>query len=514
MAKLQAPVILVVLDGFALGDMTDPTNAVVQAEPNNFDFLWEEYPHTTLEASGLAVGLPEGQMGNSEVGHLNLGSGRIVYQDLTRITKDIDDHSFYKKPVIQEVYKHAKTSRLQVIGLVSDGNVHCSLDHIIAVIKGAKVAGIEDVYVHVLLDGRDVPPRSAEAYIKQLEMAMHTIGCGTIATISGRYYGMDRDNRWDRVELAYNAIVRGEGPKAVNAITAIEASYANDISDEFVLPTVINSKGCIDNGDAVLFCNFRPDRGRELTKALVASQFDGFQRESLDVYMATMTKYEDGLPVHVVYEKETLSSTLGEVVSRYGYKQLRIAETEKYAHVTYFFNGGVETPFAGEDRILIPSPSVATYDLQPEMSAYEVTDKAVAAIRSKEYDFIILNYANPDMVGHTGNFEATVKAIQAIDANLQRIVDAVREEGWHLLVTADHGNAEMMVNPNTGKPHTAHTTNEVPLILVSDFYKDKGVLTSGKLCDVAPTMLALANIEQPAEMTGNSLLTDQLVYEV
>lgn len=508
MAKLQAPVMLVVLDGFALGDMSDPTNAVVQAKPKTFDHLWKEYPHTMLEASGLAVGLPEGQMGNSEVGHLNLGSGRIVYQDLTRITKDIEETSFYKKPVIEELYARGKASRLQIIGLVSDGNVHCSLDHIIAIIQGAKDSGITEVYVHALLDGRDVPPRSAETYIKELEAAMTNIGCGKIATISGRYYGMDRDSRWDRVELAYNAIVRGEGPTADTAIAAIQSSYANDISDEFVVPTVIDRNGCIVDGDAVLFCNFRPDRGRELTKALVAPAFDGFKREPLYLYMATMTKYEDGLPVHIVYEKETLTSTLGEVISNHGYKQLRIAETEKYAHVTYFFNGGIETPFDGEDRILVPSPSVATYDLQPEMSAYEVTDKVVEAIQSKAYDFIILNYANPDMVGHTGNFEAAVKAVRAVDSNLQRVVDAMKAVGGHLLVTADHGNAEMMVNPNTGKPHTAHTTNLVPCILVSDAYKENGALTSGKLCDIGPTMLALAQIKQPSEMTGTSLLTE------
>lgn len=505
MAKLNAPVMLVILDGFGMGDATDTTNAVVQAKPEFFNSLWDTYPHTTLEASGMAVGLPTGQMGNSEVGHLNLGSGRIVYQDLTRITKDVENGDFYKRPVIKELYKKASQTRLQIIGLVSDGNVHCSLDHIKAVIQGAKAEGIQDVFVHALLDGRDVAPQCAETYIQELESFMNDIGCGTIATVSGRYYGMDRDNRWDRVELAYNAIVNGVGETATTACEAVQSSYVKDVVDEFVRPTVINKTGCIQDGDAVIFCNFRPDRGRELTKALIVPEFDGFSRKPLNVYMATMTKYEEGLPVHIVYEKDTLSNTLGEVLSAGGYRQLRIAETEKYAHVTYFFNGGKEVPFEGEDRILVPSPAVATYDLQPEMSAPEVTDKVVDAIYSKEYDMIILNYANPDMVGHTGSFEAAVKAIQTVDKGLERITKAIQDVHGHLLVTADHGNAEVMVNHETGKAHTAHTTNVVPLILVSDTYKSSSLRT-GKLCDIAPTMLDLAHIDKPNDMSGNSLL--------
>ena len=366
MAKLKAPVMLVILDGFGMGDQSDTTNAVVQAKPHCFNQLWDTYPHTKLEASGLAVGLPEGQMGNSEVGHLNLGSGRIVYQDLTRITKDVESGEFYNRPVIQELYEVGKKQSLHLIGLVSDGNVHCSLEHIKAVIKGAHDHGIDRVYVHALLDGRDVAPQCAQGYLKDLEAYMAELNCGKIATVSGRYYAMDRDNRWDRVELAYNAIVNGQGERAASVCEAVQQSYDKDAADEFVLPTVIDAEGTIKNGDAVIFCNFRPDRGRELTKALVLPDFDGFNREPLSLYMATMTKYEDGLPVHIVYEKDILSETLGEVLSVGGYSQLRIAETEKYAHVTYFFNGGKEEPFEGEDRILVKSPQVATYDLQPE----------------------------------------------------------------------------------------------------------------------------------------------------
>ena len=489
MAKLEAPVMLVILDGFGMGDQSDTTNAVVQAKPLCFDQLWDTYPHTKLEASGLAVGLPEGQMGNSEVGHLNLGSGRIVYQDLTRITKDVESGEFYNRPVIKELYEVAKKQSLHLIGLVSDGNVHCSLDHIKAVIKGAHDYGIEHVYVHALLDGRDVAPQCAQGYLEDLEAYMAELNCGKIATVSGRYY----------------ALTTGEGVKGTEAPAAVQASYDNDKTDEFVLPTVIDAEGTIKNGDAVIFCNFRPDRGRELTKSLVLPDFDGFKREQLSLYMGTMTKYEDGLPVHIVYEKDTLSETLGEVLSTGGYRQLRIAETEKYAHVTYFFNGGKEEPFEGEDRVLVKSPQVATYDLQPEMSAYEVTDKVVQAIQDEIYDMIILNFANPDMVGHTGSFEAAVKAIQAVDTCLGRIVEAIRSKHGHLLITADHGNAELMVNHETGKVHTAHTTNLVPLILMSDTLKTD-TLEAGKLCDIAPTLLDLAGIEQPSAMTGHSLV--------
>lgn len=507
MAKLKAPVMLAILDGFGIGNTEDPTNAVVQAKPTNFMKLWNTCPHTTLTASGLAVGLPEGQMGNSEVGHLNLGAGRIVYQELTRITKDVEDGQFFTRPVIRELYAKAQHSRLQLISLLSDGGVHSSLEHLKAVIKGAKDAGVQEVYVHALLDGRDVAPKSALGYIEELETYMKELGLGKIATVGGRYYGMDRDKRWDRIEKAYEAIVDGLGEKASSAVGAVQASYDAGVTDEFVVPTVLDTEGCIHDGDAVLVCNFRPDRVRQITRALCDESFDGFARKKgyLSLYIATMNVYEEGLPVHVVYPKEVLEDTLGAVLSAGGYTQLRIAETEKYAHVTYFFNGGEETPFEGEDRILVPSPKVATYDLQPEMSAYEVTDHVVKAITDGTYDMIILNLANPDMVGHTGVFEAAVKAIQAVDACLGNIVDAIRKVNGYLLVTADHGNSEIMVNHETETPHTAHTTNPVPLVLVGP-EGHTPQLAEGKLCDIAPTMLALAGIPQPTAMTGQSLL--------
>ncbi len=506
MNKLKAPIMLTILDGFGLGDDQDTTNAVVQAKPACFNELWNTYPHTTLEASGLAVGLPAGQMGNSEVGHLNIGSGRIVYQDLTRITKDIQDGMFFTKPVIQKLYSWCSAGHsFHIITLLSDGNVHASIDHVKAVIKGAKAAGVEQVFIHGLLDGRDVPPRCAKEYIRDIMAYMDTIGCGKLATIGGRYYGMDRDNRWDRVELFYRALVYGAGPHSQNPLEVVDEAYAANITDEFIVPTIIADEGCIKDGDGVLFCNFRPDRGRELTKALVCDDFDGFHREKLNIYMATMTKYEDGLPVDCVYEKDLLPHTLGQVLSESGCSQLRIAETEKYAHVTYFFNGGREEPFSEEGRVLVNSLQIATYDLQPEMSAYEVTDRVVQAIENDMYDVIILNFANPDMVGHTGNFEAVVKAIQAVDACVHRISDAILAKNGHLLITADHGNAELMVNHETNQAHTAHTTNLVPFILVSNDYKDIS-LRDGKLCDISPTILQLAHIEQPSDMTGYSLI--------
>lgn len=507
MAKLKSPVMLMILDGFGLGDINDPTNAVVQAKPSNFLKLWETYPHTTLKASGLAVGLPEGQMGNSEVGHLNIGAGRVVYQELTRITKDTQEGTFFEKTVVKDLYAQAKDHRLQVIGLLSDGGVHSSLDHIKAILKGAKEAGVKEAYVHALLDGRDVPPKSALTFVADLEAYMNELGLGKIATIGGRYYGMDRDKRWERVELAYKAIVDGEGPTAPSASAAVENSYKEDVVDEFVVPVVVDKAGAIAENDGVIFANFRPDRARQLTRAIVDPEFTGFSRAKgvVPVYFATMTKYEDGLPVHIVYEKEVLTNTLGQVLADGGYKQLRIAETEKYAHVTYFFNGGEEVPFEGEERILVPSPKVATYDLKPEMSAFEVTDKVVAAIESKNFDMIVLNFANPDMVGHTGVLEAAEKAVQTVDSCLGRIVEALQAVNGHLLVTADHGNSEMMVDHTTGAPHTAHTTNPVPLILVSETYKNS-TLSEGSLCDLAPTMLDLGEIAQPADMTGKSLL--------
>lgn len=507
MAKLKGPVMLAILDGFGLGKEDDPTNAVVQAQPAEFLRLWNAYPHTTLEASGLSVGLPEGQMGNSEVGHLNLGAGRIVYQELTRITKEAIEGKLVERPVVKALYESVQGKRLHLIGLLSDGGVHSHIDHLKALIKGAKEAGIKEVFVHAMLDGRDVPPQSALTYIDELEAYMAHIGIGTIATVGGRYYGMDRDKRWERIGLAYNAMVLGEGNSAATAAEAIQHSYDEQVTDEFVIPTVIDKKGTVQDGDGIIFFNFRPDRARQLVRAFTDKDFNGFDRTERTITCAMMTKYEDDLALPIIYEKEVLKDTLGEVLAKGGYTQLRIAETEKYAHVTYFFNGGEEEPFEGEDRILVPSPKVSTYDLQPEMSAVEVTDKVVQAIESNKYDMIILNYANPDMVGHTGVFEAAVQAVKTVDAGLARIVKAIEAVNGTLLVTADHGNSEMMVDHVTNVPHTAHTTNPVPLILVSP--RHDVALESGKLCDIAPTMLALAGIEQPKEMTGQSLVINK-----
>ncbi len=507
MAKLTSPVMLMILDGFGLGDPKDTTNAVEQGKPKNFFLLREMYPYTELVTSGLSVGLPEGQMGNSEVGHLNLGSGRVVYQELTRITKDIEEGVFFSNPVVKEAMDKSKGHALHLIGLISDGGVHSHMDHAKALLKEAKEQGLKEVYLHALLDGRDVPPKSAEVFLDDMESYMKELGIGKIATISGRYYGMDRDKRWERVEKAYQAIVDGKGIAGSDAKSALMAAYDRGETDEFVQPTVIIKEGHINANDTVIFFNFRPDRARQLTSALTLRDFFGFPRAKglLPLHFVTMTKYEDDLPVRIIYEKETLTQTLGQVVAEHGYRQLRIAETEKYAHVTYFFNGGEEVPFSGEDRILVPSPKVPTYDLQPEMSAYEVTDKVIEAIRSGRYDMIILNFANADMVGHTGVFEAAKKAVSVVDECVGRIVREFRNHGGHLLITADHGNAEEMVDHVAGVPHTAHTTNSVPLILVSEVYR-KYSLKPGRLCDIAPTMLELAGIEKPEEMTGESLL--------
>lgn len=510
MTKLKAPVMLVIMDGFGLGDPQDSTNAVAQAKPRNFTVLKEVYPYTELTASGLAVGLPEGQMGNSEVGHLNLGAGRVVYQDLTRISKDIEDGTYFDRPVIKELYARGKKTRLQLVTLLSDGGVHSHIDHVKATIRGAKKAGVTELYVHALLDGRDVPPSSGAGYVRDLEAFMAEVGLGRIATIGGRYYGMDRDNRWERTEKAYRAMVDGEGVSALSPVEAVEASYAAGKTDEFMEPVVLESEGCIKDGDAVFFCNFRPDRARQLTRAFTDTDFHGFIRAKglLQLYFATMSPYAEELAAHthIVYEKEALRNTLGEVLAKGGYEQLRIAETEKYAHVTYFFNGGEETPFDGEDRILVPSPKVATYDLQPEMSALEVTEKVLEAIQRNKYDMIILNYANPDMVGHTGDLAAAEKAVTTVDDCVGRLVKEIIKFNGHMLLTADHGNAEIMVNHKTGIPHTAHTTNPVPLILISEQYRNARLRSGGRLCDIAPTMLDLAGIAKPAEMTGESLL--------
>lgn len=502
----KTPVMLIIMDGFGCSDITKD-NAVAQADLKVLPSLWKEYPHSYLGASGEDVGLPDGQIGNSEVGHLNIGAGRIVYQALTKITKDIREGAFFKKPALVGAMENAKknNSALHLLGLVSPGGVHSSEQHLFGLLKMAKQYGLQKVYVHAFLDGRDVLPRSAGEYLQELEDTCAELGVGEIATISGRYYAMDRDKRWERIEKAYDAIALSKGPTEPDAQTCLAHSYAADISDEFVVPTIIHAHP-VEDGDSMVFFNFRPDRARQLTTAFVCDDFDGFPRpKKLNVYFATMTRYEDDLPVHVVYDKEKIDNTLGEVLAKAGKTQLRIAETEKYAHVTYFFNGGEETPNDGEDRILVPSPKVATYDLQPEMNAPVVTDKVIEKIDSGAYDMIILNFANADMVGHTGVFDAAVKAVETVDTCVGRIVEALKPVNGQLLIIADHGNAEQMADPETGSPYTAHTTNHVPCILVSNTYKN-AVLHDGILADVAPTLLTLAGMDIPAEMTGKSLL--------
>ena len=511
MSKLQTPIALVVLDGWGIGALDDPNNAIARARMPHITLYSELYPTTTLTCSGEAVGLPDGQMGNSEVGHLNIGAGRIVYQELTRISKAIREGDFFNNPVFCTTMDKVKANggALHLLGLLSDGGVHSHMEHVEALLRLAKLRGLDKVYVHAFLDGRDVPPSSALTYVNQLEQQISSVGVGSIATICGRYYAMDRDKRWDRVEKAYNALVCRQGEQALTAHEAVELAYQRGETDEFILPTVVGGCGdCgIKNGDGIIFFNFRPDRARQLTRAFVDEDFKGFARcgGRLTIEFASMTQYDETLTVPIAYRPQSLRNTLGEVISNAGLCQLRIAETEKYAHVTYFFNGGEETPYSGEDRILVPSPKVATYDLQPQMSAPEVTERLVAEIKSGKYDLIILNYANGDMVGHTGNLDAAISAVTTVDHCLGKVVEALREQGGITLITADHGNAELMVDPQTGEPHTAHTTNPVPLILVSEKHRDCK-LRSGKLADLAPTILALANIAQPKEMTGESLL--------
>lgn len=507
----KKPVMLMILDGFGLAAKSEG-NAVSLANKPNFDRLVKEYPHTQLQASGMAVGLPEGQMGNSEVGHLNIGSGRIVYQELTRITKSIEDGEIFENEAILKAMKNAKENNtsLHLLGLLSNGGVHSHIDHLKGLLKFAKKEGLQKVYVHAFMDGRDVPPSSGKEFIVEIENAMKEIGVGQLATISGRYYAMDRDNRWERVQLAYNAMVLGEGEKASSAVEAIEKSYADNKTDEFVLPCVIEEDGhptaTIKNGDSVVFFNFRPDRAREITRAINDKNFDGFKRETLNLVFTTMTQYDKTLEgVEVAFKPQTLVNTLGEYVSSKGLNQLRIAETEKYAHVTFFFNGGVEKENEGEDRALIPSPKVATYDLKPEMSCYEVTEELLNRLDSDKYDMVILNFANPDMVGHTGIVEAAVKAIESVDECLGKIVDKVLDKDGTVFITADHGNAETMIDFSTGNPYTAHTTVPVPFVWVSN-HVDGRTLKEGKLADIAPTMLNEMGLEAPAEMTGECLI--------
>ena len=506
----KKPVMLMILDGFGIAPKSDG-NAVEAAKKPNYDKLMANYPHTQLQASGLYVGLPDGQMGNSEVGHLNIGAGRIIYQELTRITKEINEGGFFKNEALTLAIKNAKenNSSLHLMGLLSDGGVHSHIDHLKGLLNLAKESGLTKVYVHCFMDGRDVPPASGKDFVIEIEKYMKEIGVGKIATISGRYYAMDRDNRWERVELAYNAMVLGKGEVANSAVEAIEKSYNDNKTDEFVLPVVVEKEGMIKNGDSVIFFNFRPDRAREITRAINDKEFSGFDRETLNLTFVTMTQYDKTLEgVEVAYRPESINNTLGEYVSNKGLNQLRIAETEKYAHVTFFFNGGVEKENPGEDRALIASPKVATYDLKPEMSAYEVTDELIKRLDSDKYDMVILNYANPDMVGHTGVMEAAVKAIETVDECLGKVAEKVLEKDGTLFITADHGNAETMIDFSTGNPFTAHTTDPVPFIWVSN--KTEGrTLKEGKLADIAPTMLNEMGLEKPAEMTGECLIVNK-----
>ncbi len=505
----RKPVMLMILDGFGINE-NQKGNAIAVANTPNIDKLMKTWPTTKIHTSGLDVGLPEGQMGNSEVGHTNIGAGRIVYQELTRITKSIEDGDFFSIKELTEAIENCKknNSNLHVLGLLSDGGVHSHIRHLFAILELAKRKDFENVYVHCFMDGRDTPPTSGESYIAKLEEKMKEKGVGKIATISGRFYAMDRDKRWNRIEEAYNAMVNGIGEKATSAIGAIEASYQKEVFDEFVKPTVIcnNDKPVakIENNDSVIFFNFRPDRAREITRTLVDKDFNEFETKDMNLFYVCFTQYDETMPnVKIAFKPERLENTFGEYISKNGLKQLRIAETEKYAHVTFFFNGGEEKKYEGEDRILVPSPKVETYDLKPEMSAVEVTDNVVEAINSGKYDSIILNYANPDMVGHTGSLEAAIKAVETIDGCVGRVVEAIEKQNGVVIITADHGNAEQMIDYKTGEPHTAHTTNPVPLILVGI----EGVkLREGRLADLAPTMLDIMELSKPQEMTGETLI--------
>lgn len=508
----KKPTVLMILDGYGLND-NRTGNAVAQAQTPVMDKLMSEYPFVKGNASGLAVGLPDGQMGNSEVGHLNMGAGRIVYQDLTKITKAIQDGDFFENKALLAACENVKAndSALHMFGLVSDGGVHSHNEHIYGLLELAKRQGIKNVYVHCFLDGRDTPPASGKEYVEQLEEKMKEIGVGEVASVMGRYYAMDRDNRWERVEKAYNALVRGVGETAKSGPAGIQASYDADTTDEFVLPTVVMKDGApvatIKDNDSIIFYNFRPDRAREITRVFCDDNFEGFNRgPRVKTTYVCFTEYDVTIEnKQVAFVKEEITNTFGEFLAQKGLKQARLAETEKYAHVTFFFNGGVEEPNEGEDRILVKSPKVATYDLQPEMSAYEVCDKLVEAIKSDKYDVIIINFANPDMVGHTGVEAAAIKAIEAVDECVGKAVDAVKAVDGQMFICADHGNAEQLIDEETGEPFTAHTTNPVPFILVNadPAYK---LREGGCLADIAPTLIELMGLEQPTEMTGKSLL--------
>lgn len=506
------PTALIILDGWGENPNIE-YNAIKQANTPFLDSMFEKYPHGSLLCSGEAVGLPEGQMGTSEVGHLNIGAGRVVYQSLVRISKSLREGGFKQNKVFVDLMQYALSENrpLHLMGLVSPGGVHSHTEHLYGLIQLAKEFGVKEVYIHAFLDGRDTPPASAVKYLEELEQVCKTKGLGQIATVSGRYFAMDRDKRWDRVEKAYQAMIDGTGKLAESAVQAVEASYIEKVTDEFVLPTVITKGGQpvgkIKAGDPVIFFNFRPDRARELTRAFVDPSFDGFERQGgfLKTNFVCMTQYDESLRVPLIFPpEEQMKNILAEVLTNNGLKQLRIAETEKYAHVTFFFNGGEEKPFPGEDRILIPSPKVATYDLQPQMSANEVTEAVLKEIAKDKFDMIIMNYANCDMVGHTGVLEAAMQAVETVDHCLSQVIPAILERGGAVVITADHGNAELMKDYQTLEPYTAHTTNPVPVIVAG--VAGKYTVNDGSLADLAPTLLDLAEVKQPVEMTGKSLI--------
>jgi 2,3-bisphosphoglycerate-independent phosphoglycerate mutase len=508
---MSNPVALIILDGWGISNSKEH-NAIMTAKILNFDKYSKKYASTTIKASGLDVGLPDGQMGNSEVGHLNIGAGRVVYQHLTNITKEISEGNFYKNEEFLKACKNVKENgtNLHIMGLLSDGGVHSHINHIKGLVQLAKKNNVKKLYLHAFLDGRDTPPKSACKYVEEIEKEMKEVGVGEIATIGGRYYSMDRDNRWDRIELGYNVLFNAKGEKAQSAIEAIENSYKKDEADEFVKPTVIIKNGkpiaTIKENDSIIFFNFRPDRARQITRAIVDKNFKKFERDYIKTVFVSMTTYDETLEgVDVAYKPTKLVNTLGEYLSDNGKKQLRIAETEKYAHITFFFNGGIEAPNKNEDRVLINSPNVATYDMKPEMSAYEVTDALIKQIDLEKHDFIVLNFANTDMVGHTGDFNAAVKAVEAVDECLGRVVEKLLSKNGKVIITADHGNAELMEDED-GNPMTAHTTNVVPCIVVDG---DVKLRNDGKLCDLAPTLLELMEMDKPVEMTGISLIENE-----
>ena len=507
----KKPTVLMILDGYGLNDKCE-ANAVCEAKTPVMDQLMSQCPFVKGNASGLAVGLPDGQMGNSEVGHLNMGAGRIVYQELTRISKEIEDGDFFKNEALLKAVENAKKndSAIHFMGLLSDGGVHSHITHLYGLLELAKREGLSKVYVHCFLDGRDTPPASGKGYIEQLEEKMKEIGVGRIGVVSGRYYAMDRDNRWDRVEKAFRALTKGEGVQGTDAAALVQQSYDEGTTDEFVLPTVVLKDGkpaCIEDGDSVVFFNFRPDRAREITRAFCDDEFTRFERGSrMNLTYVCFTDYDDTIENKLVaFHKVNINNTFGEFLAANGLKQARIAETEKYAHVTFFFNGGIEEPNEGEDRILVKSPKVPTYDLKPEMSAYEVCDRLVEAMGSGKFDVIIIIFANPDMVGHTGVEPAAIKAVEAVDECVGRAVDAIKKADGQMFICADHGNAEQLVDYETGEPFTAHTVNPVPFILVNadPAYR---LREGGCLADIAPTLIELMGLTQPKEMTGKSLL--------